>query len=119
MRKLFSVLAAAALIASFFIMAGCKGSDETSGNVDITGTWSLTLIFDETSASITFNGGASSGTLSTSTGDSGTYSVSGSTVEWSYQRGHHFTGQISSERSMTGTVTNSAGAVDNWQAYRQ
>ncbi len=119
MKKIFSFLTAVTLIANLLLFTGCKNSDTTSNNVDITGTWSLTLIFDETSASITFNGNASSGTLTTSTGDSGTYSVSGSTVEWNYQRGHNFTGQINSENSMTGTVTNNAGNTDNWQAYRQ
>lgn len=118
MRKIIFILTAA-LIASLLLNTGCKNSDAVSNNFNITGTWSLTLIFDETSSSITFNGSASSGTLTTTAGDSGTYSVSGSTVEWTYQRGHQFTGQINSESSITGTVTNNAGNTDNWQAYRQ
>ncbi len=93
-------------------------------NYDIVGTWNVVLIWSGGGSDdpvITFTGSKKSGTLSSDYGDTGTYSVKGKEVTWTFSWDTTFvwTGKFTGKDIMSGTVSwSSMGDTGTWTATR-
>lgn len=119
MKKSIILLLAIGAVFFMSLLFNACSTGSNDDNFDITGTWSLPVVLTETSAHITFTGSPSSGNLTTTSGHTGTYSVNGSDVTWTYENNLVFTGKFVFSTSMQGTVTDPAGNTDTWTAIKE
>ncbi|MBN2400687.1 MAG: hypothetical protein JXI33_10160 [Candidatus Aminicenantes bacterium] len=94
---------------------------------DILGSWTVNWVFttggsDSGAYTITFSGTKTSGNLTDSYGDSGTYTVDGKNVTWIFTNvssDFTWTGKFDTKDTMSGTVSwPSGGASGTWTATR-
>jgi hypothetical protein len=115
------------VVAALVLLLGKKKKDEPAPEVfDIRGTWRLTAtILGETfSGLFTFSGNLNNGTFVDEGGDTGTYTVNGRNVSFSYDDYlFSFTGRFIDQNRMEGTfeLTTVEGTVvtGNWHGDRQ
>jgi type II secretory pathway pseudopilin PulG len=125
-RKKFPILlvlgglvVAAALVYFLVIKKSEDDGYDIRGNWNVNFNWYAQQIEPPGNIVLTFSGGSSSGgTFLSSSGSTGSWTVSGTQVRWVYGNGTTYTGTIQSETFMSGTMIDYAGYSGYWSASR-
>jgi len=122
MKKLSLLLLFLVCIALIF-MPACKTAEEEVFN--IVGLWSLTLTYSDMEVfitTITFSGSVTAGTAVDGWGGIGTYTVTGTTVNfniaWSNGNSSNYIGSAPTNNSMNGTFNEASGWTGTWICTR-